>query len=78
MASSAPAPSSRGSSSDADGATTPGQQTRRNIRLVYFDFGGRAEAIRLALHVGGVDFEDVRITEDQFRQEKAGACSSSL
>lgn len=43
------------------------------IKLYYFDFGGRAEPIRLALHVGGVAFEDVRITEDEFRFHKAGA-----
>jgi len=36
--------------------------------------GGRAEAIRLALHVGGVEFEDVRITEEDFRRTKAGVC----
>lgn len=43
------------------------------IKLIYFDFGGRAESIRLALHVGGVPFEDVRITEEEFRSYKAGA-----
>ena len=30
-------------------------------RLTYFGIPGRAEAIRLALAVGGVDFEDERI-----------------
>ena len=47
----------------------------QSLKLIYFNFGGRADAIRLALHVGGVAFEDVRITEETFRQEKAGACT---
>ena len=34
--------------------------------------GGRAEAIRLALHVGGVPFDDVRITEKEFGKAKKG------
>ena len=42
-----------------------------SLRLIYFNFGGRAEAIRLALFVGEVEFEDVRITEEEFRQQKA-------
>jgi len=42
-----------------------------SLRLIYFNFGGRAEAIRLALFVGEVEFEDVRITEEEFRQRKA-------
>jgi len=33
-----------------------------NIRLTYFDFdGGRGEPARLALHIGGIAFEDRRI-----------------
>ena len=30
--------------------------------LTYFNFKGSAEVIRLALFIGGVDFEDERIT----------------
>lgn len=48
-------------------------QQPRSLKLIYFDFGGRAEAVRLALHVGGVAFEDVRITEAEFKQQKDGA-----
>ncbi len=44
------------------------------ILSLRFCAGGRAEAIRLALHVGGVEFEDVRITEEEFRRTKAGVC----
>ena len=37
------------------------------IKLNYFDFhGGRAEPVRLALHLGGVAFEDHRFTFPEF------------
>lgn len=49
-----------------------------SLRLIYFDFGGRAEAIRVALHVGKVPFEDVRITEQEFSQQKAGTYVRSM
>ena len=43
-----------------------------NIRLSYFDFPfWRAETSRLALHIGGVEFEDVRLGRDAFREKKA-------
>jgi glutathione S-transferase len=39
------------------------------FKLTYFDFdGGRGEPIRLALHVGGIDFEDVRLKFPEFKQ----------
>ena len=32
------------------------------LKLTYFDFdGGRGEPARLALHIGGIEFEDHRI-----------------
>lgn len=45
------------------------------IKLTYFDMGGgdlggRAEAIRLALIVGGVEFEDERISSAEFKDRK--------
>jgi len=39
------------------------------FKLTYFDFaGGRGQPIRLALHIGGVDFDDVRLTGAQFKE----------
>ena len=39
------------------------------FKLIYFDFdGGRAESIRLAFHIGGIDFEDVRLKFPDFRE----------
>ena len=42
-----------------------------SIKVYYFDFGGRAESIRLALVLGGVAFEDVRLAGPEFGQKKA-------
>jgi len=36
-------------------------------RLTYFDFHGRAEPIRLAFHIGGIKFEDRRISHDEWQ-----------
>lgn len=41
-----------------------------NIKLYYFNSAGRAEPIRLALYIGGIDFEDIRLTQDQFKSLK--------
>lgn len=39
------------------------------LKLTYFDFhGGRAEPVRLALHIGGVAFEDHRFTIAEFAE----------
>ena len=39
------------------------------LKLNYFDFhGGRAEPVRLALHIGGIAFEDHRFTFPEFAE----------
>ena len=35
-----------------------------NIKLYYFDGKGRAEAIRISLHMAKVPFEDVRLSQE--------------
>jgi glutathione S-transferase len=46
--------------------------TKHTIRLTYFDFhGGRGETARLALSIGGVEFEDRRIAYQDWPQVKA-------
>lgn len=35
-------------------------------KLIYFDFKAKAESIRLAFHIGGMDFEDKRVTREEF------------
>lgn len=41
-------------------------------KLTYFDFSGsRGEECRLALYAAGVDFEDCRLTQEQWAQLKA-------
>ncbi len=39
------------------------------LKLTYFDFsGGRAEPARLALHIGGIPFEDFRFSPADFAE----------
>lgn len=44
---------------------------RPELKLYYFDIGGKAEAIRLALHYAELEFEDVRMNRDAFAAKKA-------
>jgi glutathione S-transferase len=40
-----------------------------DLRLTYFDIpGGRAEPARLAMHIGGIKFEDIRFQFPQFAE----------
>ena len=40
-------------------------------KLIYFPIGGRAAPIRNAFKIGKVDFEDVHVTFDEFKEKKA-------
>ena len=46
-----------------------GMEPSANGLSTYFDFhGGRAEPVRLALHIGGIPFEDQRFTFSEFAE----------
>jgi glutathione S-transferase len=50
-----------------------------NLKLVYFDFsGGRGEAARLALSIGGIPFEDDRIPGPEWPKRKPGVLFGAL
>jgi len=51
-------------------ATNRSAAMSTKYKLVYANFRGRAEFIRLALHAGGIEFEDYRFPSDQFDAEK--------
>lgn len=38
--------------------------------LTYFDMGGSADAIRFALEIGGLDWEDKRLSREEFQELK--------
>ncbi len=52
------------------------------FKLTYFDFnGGRGESIRIAFHAAGVDFEDHRISFEEFTKTRGDmrfTCSPEL
>jgi glutathione S-transferase len=54
-------------------AGSPPENARMaKYKLTYFDFSGsRGEECRLALHAAGVDFEDCRLTQEQWAAQKA-------
>ena len=51
-------------------------------KLTYFDFdGGRGEPVRIAFHAAGIEFEDHRISFDEFMQTRSTmrfTCSPTL
>ena len=50
-----------------------------NYKLSYFDFdGGRAEAIRIALHSGNIPFDDHRISFKQFAEFRTHTTFTSI
>lgn len=42
-----------------------------HYKLTYFDFGGRAEPIRISFHAAGVEFEDNRLSFAEFGAMRA-------
>ena len=42
-----------------------------NYKLTYFDFGGRAEPIRIAFHAAGIEFEDNRLSFPEFGEVRS-------
>lgn len=49
------------------------------IKLSYFDIdGGRAEPVRLALSLGGIEFEDHRVSFAEFQEMRASTPLSAL
>lgn len=40
------------------------------LKITYFNFKGRAEPIRLALVIGGIEFEDNRVNAEEFQAIK--------
>ena len=50
-----------------------------NIKLKYFDFdGGRGEPVRIALHHGGIEFEDDRISFQEFMETRESTRFNSV
>ena len=41
------------------------------IKVYYFHMTGRAETTRLCLYIGGIPFDDVRMTGEEFGKKKA-------
>lgn len=50
-----------------------------NYKLTYFDFdGGRGEPVRIAFHHGGIEFEDDRISFEEFMKTRESARFNSV
>ncbi|EDV18623.1 uncharacterized protein TRIADDRAFT_34904 [Trichoplax adhaerens] len=49
-----------------------------NYKLIYFNSRGRAEVTRYLFAAAGVEYEDVRVTGEEWAKIKAGSLSYSL
>ena len=50
-----------------------------SYKLTYFNFdGGRGEPVRIALHAAGIEFEDERLSFEQFSEMRRGTPFSAL
>ena len=49
-----------------------------HYKLTYFDFGGRAEPIRIAFHAAGIEFEDNRLSFPEFGAMRSTTRFNSL
>ena len=45
-------------------------QTTTKVKLTYFNLRGRAEPARLILAYAGVDFDDCRVTSEEWQKLK--------
>lgn len=43
-------------------------------KLFYFDSKGRGEPIRLMLHIIGVEFEDIRLSHEEWETNRHSEC----
>ncbi|XP_033746345.1 glutathione S-transferase-like [Pecten maximus] len=50
----------------------------KKYKVIYFDSPGRAEATRLALSAAGVDFNDVRLTSEEWQKMKSSSPQGKL
>jgi hypothetical protein len=41
------------------------------LKLIYFDYPAKAEAIRLAFHIGHITFDDCRLERETFHELRA-------
>lgn len=48
------------------------------FKLFYFASKGRGQPIRLLLHIAGVEFDDVKVTLEEWKDIKASKVHQSL